>query len=173
MPGIESRLGRCGAAHAGDFSNTVVQGKLVHDMRYLASVVTQCFTAFGELLALHKRFAELSGGVARVSDMFETLRKATQLDDALLAQPHIAGTGAHLLCLFNCSAVHHPARAAAFVRFAFPSGDGTMVLTSHQSMPSRPSVCSMVPALLLQQNFLMGLLLPANSVHWTMQPRRA
>ena len=42
-----------------------VQGELVSDMRYLASVVTQCFTAFGELLALHKRFAELSGGVSR------------------------------------------------------------------------------------------------------------
>jgi hypothetical protein len=34
-------------------------------MRYLASVVTQCFSAFGELLALNKRFAELSGGVTR------------------------------------------------------------------------------------------------------------
>lgn len=37
----------------------------MNDMRYLASVVTQCFTAFGELLALNKRFAELSGGVTR------------------------------------------------------------------------------------------------------------
>lgn len=37
----------------------------MNDMRYLASVVTQCFTAFGELLALHKRFAELTGGVTR------------------------------------------------------------------------------------------------------------
>jgi len=34
-------------------------------MRYLASVVTQCFTSFGELLALNKRFAELTGGVTR------------------------------------------------------------------------------------------------------------
>ena len=41
------------------------QGTLVNDMRYLASVVTQCFTAFGELLALHKRFAELTGGITR------------------------------------------------------------------------------------------------------------
>lgn len=38
---------------------------LVHNMRYLASVVSNCFTAFGELLALNKRFAELSGGVTR------------------------------------------------------------------------------------------------------------
>lgn len=37
----------------------------MNDMRYLASVVTQCFTSFGELLALNKRFAELSGGVTR------------------------------------------------------------------------------------------------------------
>ena len=42
-----------------------LQGLLVHNMRYLASVVSNCFTAFGELLALHKRFAELSGGVER------------------------------------------------------------------------------------------------------------
>ena len=41
------------------------QGELVSNMRYLASVVTQCFTAFGELLALHKRFVELSGGISR------------------------------------------------------------------------------------------------------------
>ena len=44
-----------------------LQGQLVNDMRYLASVVTQCFTAFGELLALNKRFAELTGGVTRCS----------------------------------------------------------------------------------------------------------
>ena len=37
----------------------------MHNMRYLSSVVSNCFTAFGELLALNKRFAELSGGVTR------------------------------------------------------------------------------------------------------------
>jgi len=46
-------------------SSSLRQGALVNDMRYLASVVTQCFTAFGELLALHKRFAELTGGITR------------------------------------------------------------------------------------------------------------
>ena len=49
------------------------QGQLVNDMRYLASVVTQCFTAFGELLALNKRFAELSGGVTRCARIQNTL----------------------------------------------------------------------------------------------------
>ena len=47
------------------------QGQLVNDMRYLASVVTQCFTAFGELLALNKRFAELTGGVTRRAPLGE------------------------------------------------------------------------------------------------------
>jgi hypothetical protein len=46
----------------GDFGDTVVQGALVHQLRYLASVVTQNFSAFGELLAMPKRFAEISGG---------------------------------------------------------------------------------------------------------------
>lgn len=46
----------------GDFGDTAVQGRLVHQLRYLASVVTQNFSAFGELLAMPKRFAEISGG---------------------------------------------------------------------------------------------------------------
>ena len=50
--------------HAADVA-FCLQGQLVNDMRYLASVVTQCFTSFGELLALNKRFAELTGGVTR------------------------------------------------------------------------------------------------------------
>ncbi len=40
---------------AGDFSDTAVQGKLVHDMRYLASVVTNCFGAFGEIIGMQAR----------------------------------------------------------------------------------------------------------------------
>ena len=42
-----------------------MQGHLVMNMRYLASVVTQCFQAFGELLALQQHFVELSGGITR------------------------------------------------------------------------------------------------------------
>ncbi|CAL5222677.1 g5077 [Coccomyxa viridis] len=62
-----------------DLNNLGVQGQLVNDMRYLASVVTQCFTSFGELLALNKRFAELTGGVTRVSEMLEVMEKADRL----------------------------------------------------------------------------------------------
>ena len=48
-----------------DYVCMCLQGALVHEMRYLASVVTTCFSSFGELLALNKRFAELSGGIVR------------------------------------------------------------------------------------------------------------
>jgi hypothetical protein len=53
-----------------------LQGQLVNDMRYLASVVTQCFTAFGELLALNKRFAELTGGVTRCGALLRPIATA-------------------------------------------------------------------------------------------------
>lgn len=64
----------------GDFGSAAFQGALVHNIRYLASVVTQCFTAFGELLALPKRFAEISGGVNRVSELLEVIEKAKALE---------------------------------------------------------------------------------------------
>jgi ABC-type uncharacterized transport system fused permease/ATPase subunit len=64
----------------GDFGDTAFQGALVHNIRYLASVVTQCFSAFGELLALPKRFAEISGGINRVSEMLEVVDKAAALE---------------------------------------------------------------------------------------------
>jgi hypothetical protein len=54
MPCLHSLTG-APASPAGNFSDTAVQGKLVHDMRYLASVVTNCFGAFGELLGMQVR----------------------------------------------------------------------------------------------------------------------
>eukprot|EP01025_Chloroclados_australasicus_P050975 TRINITY_DN5927_c0_g1_i3.p1 TRINITY_DN5927_c0_g1~~TRINITY_DN5927_c0_g1_i3.p1 ORF type:complete len:328 (-),score=26.50 TRINITY_DN5927_c0_g1_i3:275-1258(-) len=50
------------------------QGALVHDMRYLASVVSNSFSAFGELLGLQKRLVELSGEVGRMQHMLQVLR---------------------------------------------------------------------------------------------------
>ncbi len=64
----------------GDFSSTAFQGDLVYNIRYLASVVTQCFSSFGELIALPKRFAEISGGITRVSEMLEVIDKAKEIE---------------------------------------------------------------------------------------------
>ena len=70
---------------AGDFGDTAVQGQLVHQLRYLASVVTQNFSAFGELLAMPKRFAEISGGITRVGEALEVIDKSANLDAATRA----------------------------------------------------------------------------------------
>ncbi|XP_024526475.1 ABC transporter D family member 1 isoform X1 [Selaginella moellendorffii] len=62
--------------HTGDRSSTSVQGELAHDLRFLASVVSQSFLAFGDILELYRKFLELSGGIARVSELEELVRSA-------------------------------------------------------------------------------------------------
>eukprot|EP00887_Chlorella_sp_A99_P003200 scaffold9.g3200.t1 len=63
------------------------RGALVHQLRYLASVVTQCFSACGELLALPKRFAEIGGGITRVSELLEVVGKSSRAAAAAAAAP--------------------------------------------------------------------------------------
>ena len=66
-----------------DFGDSKFQGYLVLQIRYLASVVTQCFSAFGELLALPKRFAEISGSINRVSDSLRAVELANQFEASI------------------------------------------------------------------------------------------
>eukprot|EP00897_Mesotaenium_endlicherianum_P010717 jgi/Mesen1/9674/ME000674S09277 len=51
-------------------------GQLAQDLRFLASVVSQSFLAFGDLLELYRKFLELSGGITRVSELDEFLHAA-------------------------------------------------------------------------------------------------
>ena len=51
-------------------------GELAHALRFLASVVSQSFIAFGDILELHKKFLELSGGINRIFELEEILRVA-------------------------------------------------------------------------------------------------
>ena len=46
---------------------------MAHALRYLASVVSQSFMAFGDILELHKKFLELSGGINRIFELDEFL----------------------------------------------------------------------------------------------------
>jgi ABC-type uncharacterized transport system fused permease/ATPase subunit len=57
------------------------QAGMVKDMRYLATVVAQTFTSFGDILGLHKRFTELAGGAARISEVFEEMKSSEKVDD--------------------------------------------------------------------------------------------
>ncbi|KAK3140985.1 hypothetical protein QOZ80_5AG0408580 [Eleusine coracana subsp. coracana] len=62
--------------HKGDRALTSTQGELAHALRFLASVVSQSFIAFGDILELHKKFLELSGGINRIFELEEFLRAA-------------------------------------------------------------------------------------------------
>lgn len=84
---------------AGDFGDTAVQGQLVHQLRYLASVVTQNFTSFGELLAMPKRFAEISGVCSRVGlAAFDTAGQVA----ALAGRWHLLHNLEPTACNRNC-----------------------------------------------------------------------
>lgn len=69
-------------------------------MRYLASVVTQCFTAFGELLGMQKRLAELSGGVGRVGEMMDAMAAAAAQEAAIRSSVTEAGAHSHLKMIY-------------------------------------------------------------------------
>ncbi|WVZ67270.1 hypothetical protein U9M48_016375 [Paspalum notatum var. saurae] len=60
--------------HKGDRALTSTQGELAHALRFLASVVSQSFIAFGDILELHKKFLELSGGINRIFELEELLQ---------------------------------------------------------------------------------------------------
>lgn len=62
--------------HKGDRSLTSTQGDLAHALRFLASVVSQSFLAFGDILELHRKFLELSGGISRIFELEEFLDAA-------------------------------------------------------------------------------------------------
>nr|AIU99490.1 ABC Acyl Transporter [Salvia miltiorrhiza] len=62
--------------HKGDRALTSTQGELAHALRFLASVVSQSFLAFGDILELHRKFLELSGGINRIFELEELLETA-------------------------------------------------------------------------------------------------
>lgn len=49
---------------------------MAHALRFLASVVSQSFLAFGDILELHRKFVELSGGINRIFELEELLDAA-------------------------------------------------------------------------------------------------
>uniref|UniRef100_A0A0E0JU24 ABC transporter domain-containing protein n=1 Tax=Oryza punctata TaxID=4537 RepID=A0A0E0JU24_ORYPU len=68
-----------------------IAGELAHALRFLASVVSQSFIAFGDILELHKKFLELSGGINRVFEL-EELLQTSQSNAAMPSNPIIAAS---------------------------------------------------------------------------------
>ncbi|XP_057970554.1 ABC transporter D family member 1 [Malania oleifera] len=66
--------------HEGDRALTSTQAHLAHALRFLASVVSQSFLAFGDILELHQKFLELSGGINRIFELEELLDAAQSGD---------------------------------------------------------------------------------------------
>ncbi|KAJ0976938.1 hypothetical protein J5N97_012412 [Dioscorea zingiberensis] len=62
--------------HKGDRALTSTLGELAHALRFLASVVSQSFLAFGDILELNRKFVELSGGINRIFELEELLDAA-------------------------------------------------------------------------------------------------
>lgn len=62
--------------HKGDRALTSTQGELAHALRFLASVVSQSFLAFGDILEFQRKFLELSGGINRIFELEELLDAA-------------------------------------------------------------------------------------------------
>ncbi|XP_022634568.1 ABC transporter D family member 1 [Vigna radiata var. radiata] len=68
--------------HKGDRASINTQGELAHALRFLASVVSQSFLAFGDILELNRKFVELSGGINRIFEL-EELLDAAQSGDSI------------------------------------------------------------------------------------------
>ena len=51
----------------------IFSGELAHALRFLASVVSQSFLAFGDILELNRKYLELSGGINRIFELEELL----------------------------------------------------------------------------------------------------
>lgn len=56
-------------------------GRLGHDLRFVASAVSHLFSAFGDLLDLYRRFADMSGLISRVAELKEELQALQEQHD--------------------------------------------------------------------------------------------
>ncbi|XP_022751067.1 ABC transporter D family member 1-like isoform X2 [Durio zibethinus] len=66
--------------HMGDRALILTLGDLAHALRFLASVVSQSFLAFVDILELHRKFLELSGSINRIYELEELLDAAQSWD---------------------------------------------------------------------------------------------
>lgn len=111
--------------HKGDRALTSTQGELAHALRFLASVVSQSFLAFGDILELHRKFLELSGGINRVFELEELL------DAALNEEP-----------VRNSSLPAEWRQTGSSDTISFSKVD---ILTPSQKLLARQLTCDIVP----------------------------
>ncbi|KAK3043008.1 hypothetical protein RJ639_000985, partial [Escallonia herrerae] len=111
--------------HKGDRALTSTQGELAHALRFLASVVSQSFLAFGDILELHKKYVELSGGINRIFELEELLDAAQSEDTITGMSSQSKGTESHSDDIISFSKVD--------------------IITPAQKMLARQLTCDIVP----------------------------
>ncbi|KAK2990477.1 hypothetical protein RJ640_008936 [Escallonia rubra] len=111
--------------HKGDRALTSTQGELAHALRFLASVVSQSFLAFGDILELHKKYVELSGGINRIFELEELLDAAQSEDTITGTSSQSKGTESHSDDIISFSKVD--------------------IITPAQKMLARQLTCDIVP----------------------------
>ncbi|XP_059639454.1 ABC transporter D family member 1 [Cornus florida] len=111
--------------HKGDRALTSTQGELAHALRFLASVVSQSFLAFGDILELHRKFLELSGGINRIFELEELL-------DAAQSGEPVGGT----------SSPHKAAESHSGDIISFSKVD---IITPAQKLLARELTCDILP----------------------------
>ncbi|KAL6558839.1 ATP-binding cassette sub- D member 1 [Orobanche minor] len=114
--------------HKGDRASTSTQGELAHALRFLASVVSQSFLAFGDILELHRKFLELSGGINRI---FE-------LEEFLDAAQHVAGSS-------TCADSSSGSKDMEFQSDDIISFSKVDIITPSQKVLARQLTCDIVP----------------------------
>lgn len=120
-----------------DFGDSKFQGYLVLQMRYLASVVTQCFSAFGDILALPKRFAEISGSINRVSDTISAIEKAHKFDmESLQNRKEKISTKIK----FDCVDIVTPQNVVMARKLSFSMPEGKSILITGPNGSGKTSI---------------------------------
>ncbi|KAJ4967016.1 hypothetical protein NE237_018865 [Protea cynaroides] len=111
--------------HKDDRALASTQGELAHALRFLASVVSQSFLAFGDILELNRKYLELSGGVNRIFELDE-------LFDAAQNEVH--------LCDTQTSLENNNVEAGDIISFSEVD-----IITTTQKLLARKFTCDIIP----------------------------
>lgn len=146
--------------HRGDRALVSTQGELAHALRFLASVVSQSFLAFGDILELNRKFMELSGGINRIFELEELLSAAQSGKHcksrlSLLCLSHYKVAAFHVIGFLLLTEIGDTSRRHTYSEDSISFSEVDIV-TPGQKLLARQLTCRIVPG---QSLLVTGLLL--------------